>query len=70
MAVATTAVVAVLLSSTPAAADDGGLPVTGSSPVLTAALGSLFIGIGLSALLVRKTGPPPGRRRGTGRRHP
>jgi hypothetical protein len=64
------AVIAVLLPSTPAAADGGGLPVTGSSPVLTVALGSLFIGIGLSALLVSKTGPRPGRRRGTGRHHP
>jgi hypothetical protein len=48
----------------------GALPATGSSPVLAVAVGSLFVGIGLSALLVRRPATRPGRRRGTGRHHP
>lgn len=48
----------------------GELPVTGNSPVTAVAVGSLLVGLGLSALLVRTTGSRPGRRRGTGRHRP
>jgi hypothetical protein len=48
----------------------GGLPVTGASPVLTVAVGSLLVGFGLLALLVRRSAARPGRRPGTGRHHP
>jgi alpha-tubulin suppressor-like RCC1 family protein len=46
---------------------DPGLPDTGSAPLLLIAIGTLFVGLGMSLLLVR-TGP--GRRLGTPRRRP
>jgi LPXTG-motif cell wall-anchored protein len=56
--------------ATPLAPGGGGdLPATGTSPVLTVALGSLLVGIGLAALLVRRPASRPARRRGTGRHH-
>ena len=42
--------------------------LAGPGPVLLAAIGFLLIGLGLSALLVRPAGRPPGRHHGTPRR--
>ncbi|MEV4642855.1 hypothetical protein AB0J80_36495 [Actinoplanes sp. NPDC049548] len=48
---------------------DGGLPVTGLSPVALVSIGTMLLGGGLVALLVRKPSPPAPRR-GTARHRP
>jgi alpha-tubulin suppressor-like RCC1 family protein len=45
-----------------------GLPATGASPAILVAAGCLMVGLGLAALLVRRSPRPPARRPGTARR--
>ena len=51
----------------PAGGSGGGLPITGPRPALLVAIGSLMVGLGLSALLVPKASRPAPRH-GIGRR--